>query len=148
MSRLYPLICKRSKMSLRNKLTLYKTCIRPIMTYACDALLLLLVVHTKINLFQRVQNKFFRMASGCPCYVRNVDPHKDFDLELLKEFCKRLAKPYYERATPTHSLSKHVSTAPHPHVLLRRPHSVLLDPDDLISRNRPFLSPTTYSLPP
>ena len=31
MSRLFPLICKRSKMLLRKKLTLYKTCNRPIM---------------------------------------------------------------------------------------------------------------------
>ena len=77
MSRLYPLICKLSKMSLRNKLILYKICIRLIMTYACVVLLLLRVVHTKIDLFQ---NKFLRMASGCPWYVRNVDLHKDFEL--------------------------------------------------------------------
>ena len=69
MNRLYPLICKRSKMSLRNKLTLYKTCIRPVMTYAC-----VVFSHTKIDLLQRVQNKFLRMASGCPWYVSNVDP--------------------------------------------------------------------------
>ena len=61
MSRLYPLICKRSKVSLRNKLTLYKTCIRPIMTYAC-----VVFAHTKIDLLQRVQNKFLRMPIRMP----------------------------------------------------------------------------------
>ena len=51
MSRLYPLICKRNKISLRNKLTLYKTYIRFIMTYAC-----VVFAHTKIDLLQRDQN--------------------------------------------------------------------------------------------
>ena len=60
--------------------------------------------HTMIDILQNLQNskKKIRLASGCPWYVRNVDLHKDFQLESLKEFCKRLVKLvrlcHYKRA--------------------------------------------------
>ena len=60
--------------------------------------------HTKIDILQRVQNKFLSMASGCPWYVCSLTLHKDFELESLKEFCKR-ADSY---SNP--QLSKRVST--------------------------------------
>ncbi|XP_028030019.1 uncharacterized protein LOC114242911 [Bombyx mandarina] len=40
LGRLYPMICKRSKLSLHNKVTLYKTCIRSVITYASAIFLL------------------------------------------------------------------------------------------------------------
>ena len=60
--------------------------------------------------------------------IRNVDVHKDFELESLKEFCK-LAKRYYERAD-SHSnplIVKACQYAPHP------PSQRRLDPDDPIT---------------
>ena len=99
------------------------------MTYAC-----VVFAHTKVVLLQRDQNQFLRMASGCPWYIRNLDLHKDVELELFKEFCKHLAKRYYERAD-SHSnplIAEACKSAPHLHPLLQRPRSVLVDPDQLL----------------
>ena len=49
-----------------------------IMSYACVAF-----AHTKLDPLQIVQNKFLRIASGCPWFVRNVDLHRDFELESI-----------------------------------------------------------------
>ena len=57
------------------------------MTYAC-----VVFAHNMIDLLQRIQNKFLRMASGCLWYVRNVDINKTF------EFCTHITKRYYEHA--------------------------------------------------
>ena len=80
-------------MSLRNKLTPYKTCITHVLTYACVAF-----AHTKLDPLQKVQNKFLLIASGCPWCVRKVDLHRDFELKTIHEHSKGLAKCYFERA--------------------------------------------------
>lgn len=64
-----------------------------------------------------------------------MDLYKDYELKLLKEVCKDLAKRHYERAD-FHSNPLIVQAfmyAPHPYKLLRRPLNVLLDPDDPIT---------------
>ena len=61
MSRLYTLFIKRSKMSVWNKLTLYKTCIRPIMIYAC-----IVFAHTKIDFLKEGQILLWRSFEESP----------------------------------------------------------------------------------
>ncbi|KAJ0169213.1 hypothetical protein K1T71_015289 [Dendrolimus kikuchii] len=90
MGRLAPMIDKRSKMSLRHKLTLYKTCIRPIMTYAS-----VVFGHAKpalLDKLQIVQNKFMRRAVGAPLYMRNVDLHRDLELPSIKNYITSLSR--------------------------------------------------------
>ncbi|WP_420286312.1 reverse transcriptase domain-containing protein, partial [Escherichia coli] len=50
LSRLRPLLSSVSKMSLRHKLTLYKMCVRPILTYSCAAF-----AHMSKHNFARMQ---------------------------------------------------------------------------------------------
>ncbi|GBP49013.1 RNA-directed DNA polymerase from mobile element jockey [Eumeta japonica] len=64
LSRLSGMIGKKSKMSLRNKCTLYKVCIRPVMKYAAPVF-----AHANpkaLYQLQILQNNFCRRASGAP----------------------------------------------------------------------------------
>lgn len=132
-SRLHQLLCKKSKMSLRNKLTLYKTCIRPVMTYASVAF-----AHTRsVKSLQIIQNKFLRKITGAPWYVRNCDLHRDVNLESIAQFMKRASRRFYDSA-PHHPNPLVVNISDYPREppeakTLRRPRHVLGDPDDDIT---------------
>lgn len=133
LGRLHPLVCKRSKMSLRNKLTLYKSCIRPIMTYAS-----VVFAHSNnLKPLQAVQNRFLRIASGAPPYMRNIDLHRDFELESMAKFMKRASRRHYDSAphhpNPLVSTIPDYSVVPPEKSTLRRPRHVLGDPDDEIT---------------
>ena len=69
--RLFHLIGKRSKMSLRNKLTIYKACIRPVMTYA--SVVFAHAPPSTLEPLQIIQNKFVRSALGAHWFQRNAD---------------------------------------------------------------------------
>lgn len=134
LGRLHPLINKKSKMSLRNKLTLYKTCIRPIMTYASVAF-----AHCRpplIKRLQTIQNRFLRKAVGAPWYMRNVDLHSDFQLPSIKEHMTLVSRRYFDSA-PHHPNPLVVKAASYTPCSLRakwrRPRSVLTDPPDMIA---------------
>lgn len=133
LGRLTPLICKKSKMSLRNKVTLYKACIRPIMTYAS-----VVFAHSNhVKKLQIVQNRFLRKATGSPWFVRNADLHRDLDLESIALFMKHASQRHYERAAdhPNPLIASVPDYPIEPPALqsLRRPRHVLGDPDDEIT---------------
>jgi hypothetical protein len=56
------------------------------MTYA--SVVLAHVSVPKSRLLQNIQNRFLRIATGCPWYVRNIDLHRDFDLPSIRKFMK------------------------------------------------------------
>ncbi|CAH2249129.1 jg21725 [Pararge aegeria aegeria] len=93
MGRLYPMICRKSKLSLPHKVTLYKTCIRPMMTYV--SVVFAHHPHSSYKSLQVLQNKFMRMATGNPWFVRNVDLYRDLDLPAIAQCFK---KSYFEKA--------------------------------------------------
>ena len=132
LGRFYPLLCSSSKLSLRLKVTLYKVCIRPIMTYAS-----VVFAHrpkSAIKRLQTVQNKFMRLATGSPWFVRNNDLHRDLDLPTITQHMKQLSKNYFSKAT-THPNPLVVQTCSYtPEIdadcTRRRPKNVLYDPDD------------------
>ncbi|GBP91110.1 hypothetical protein EVAR_100411_1 [Eumeta japonica] len=68
MSRFDGMIGRNSKMLSRNKRTLYKTCIRPVMTYASPVFAH--VAPTALYDFQVIQNKFCRRATDARRYVK------------------------------------------------------------------------------
>ncbi|GBP16761.1 Probable RNA-directed DNA polymerase from transposon BS [Eumeta japonica] len=68
LSRLYGMIGRKSKMSLRNKHTIYSMCIKPVMTYA-SPVFAYAQPDTLYDL-QVGQNKFCRRAADAPSYVK------------------------------------------------------------------------------
>lgn len=93
---LHPLTCRRSKLSIRNKLLIYKAIIRPIMTYSSPAWSH--APRSHINKLQIVQNKFLRTAFAAPWFVRNVQLHREANIKPIREFLKSAAVKYFDRA--------------------------------------------------
>ncbi|GBP72644.1 Probable RNA-directed DNA polymerase from transposon BS [Eumeta japonica] len=109
LSRLNGMIGRKSKMSLRNKRTIYTMCIRPVMTYASPVF-----AHARPDLLydlQIVQNNFCRRAADAPWthqsffHIANSHPNP-----LL------VSAVSYEPPPPQH--------------FCRRPRNVLIDPSD------------------
>lgn len=134
LGRLHSLLCKRSKLALRNKVRLYLACIRPIMTYACPVFAH--VAKSNVNSLQVIQNRFMRKATGCPWYMRNKNLHIDLNVPSIKEFMRQASKRYFDSAL-SHPNPLVVSAAnyfPHPTTRFkRRPRHALTDPDDEIT---------------
>lgn len=92
MARLYPLINRKSKMDLNNKILLFKTIIRPILTYGAPTWAYM----TPVNLraLQVVQNKYLRMATDSPWFVRNSQIQRDLEIEPLSENIRKQATKF------------------------------------------------------
>ncbi|KAI8427039.1 hypothetical protein MSG28_014680 [Choristoneura fumiferana] len=136
MGRLYPMLNKSSKLSFRNKLTIYKTCIRPVFSYA-SVVFAHAASQTSLHSLQVIQNRFLRRAIGAQWYERNVDLHWDADIPSVAQFMKQTSRRYFDSAPhhPNRLLREAVDYNPRPAVLrrFRRPRHVLTDPDDDIT---------------
>lgn len=82
---LYPIL-KSDRMSLKLKLQIYTTIIRPAVTYSiatwgCAAV-------TNVNKIQVIQNKALRMITGAPWFVSNLQLHKDLKIPSIRRYMK------------------------------------------------------------
>ena len=76
------LLDRRSGLSIRNGVLLYKQLIRPIMDYACP--IWRSAVFSHLRKLQISQSKCLRIANGAPWYMSNVQIHDDWEfLSLL-----------------------------------------------------------------
>lgn len=134
LARLSSLLNSKSKMPIRSKITLYKACVRPVMTYAS-----VVFAHKRTVLkdMQVIQSRFLRRALGAPWYCRNTALHTDVKLESIHHFVKRASKHYFDNLPnhPNPLVSNGESYAFHTETDLgyRRPRDVLNDPDDEIT---------------
>jgi hypothetical protein len=90
------LVNRRSKMSIKNKITIYRTMIRPSMMYGFA--IWGTVSHTQLQKLQVVQNKFLRAAFNAPWFVRNTQLHREANLPTIKEFLLDDARKFYAKA--------------------------------------------------
>lgn len=87
-----------SRLPLRAKLGIYKTYIRPIITYATPAWLAL-TSETNRKTLRVQQNLALRRITDAPRFVRNDVIQRDLQIESLEEFSIRLASNMYARAS-------------------------------------------------
>ncbi|XP_013163983.1 PREDICTED: RNA-directed DNA polymerase from mobile element jockey-like [Papilio xuthus] len=134
LGRLYALFNKKSKMSLWNKVTLYKSVVRPVMTYASRVFAH--IAPKQIHRLQVIQNRFLRRATGAPWYMRNSDLHIDLDLPTIAQHLKLASRRYFDSAVG-HPNPLVVSAATYNPISLgkfrrdhRRPRNVLDFQDD------------------
>jgi hypothetical protein len=73
------------------------------MTYA--SVVFAHVSDPKLGLFQNIQNRFLRVANGCPWYLRNIDLHRDFDLPTIRKFMKDVRHVISTRVPTTRTRS-------------------------------------------
>jgi hypothetical protein len=90
---LYPLFSKQSKLTSGNKLKLYKTIVRPVLTYAAPVWCS--ITNTTMIKPQRFQNKCLRLATNSGRYIKIKDLHDIANIEMLRDHVDRLSTSFY-----------------------------------------------------
>jgi hypothetical protein len=88
MGMLGPLLNRKSDLSIRNDVLLYKQLIRPMMDYACPSWMS--AARSHVRRFQVLQSKCLRLATGALWYVSNRPIH-DHIRDLTESFDSKLA---------------------------------------------------------
>ncbi|GBO43055.1 RNA-directed DNA polymerase from mobile element jockey [Araneus ventricosus] len=102
-ARLYPLLGRNSKLSLQNKLLLYKTILRPKMTYASPVWGA--AAHSHIQKLEATQNITARQIINAQWFIRNRYILKDLRLPPVLSHVKDLAKKFF------HGIDNHTNQA-------------------------------------
>jgi hypothetical protein len=79
---IYWLIGKHSLLSLENKLLIYKTVLKPMLTYGIE--LWGCATKSKIAVIQRYQSKLLRKITNAPWYVSNQTLHSDLHIPHVR----------------------------------------------------------------
>ena len=101
MSTLYPIFNRHSFLSPSNKLLLYKTMIRPILTYAAPVWSNTCV--TNYKQLQVIQNKCLKISFNTPLYTNLSKLHNSIELNDIKTFCRSLTHRFYSKLKDTHT---------------------------------------------
>lgn len=89
---LYWLLNKNSKLTMNNKLLIYKTIIKPIWTYGLQ--IWGTASKTNIKIIQRQQSKILRTIVNAEWYVTNDNLHKDLGIKAVSEEIKATCTKY------------------------------------------------------
>jgi len=92
MGMLGPLLNRRSDLSVRNGVLLYKQLIRPLMDYAWPAWRS--VARSHVRRLQVLQSKCLRLAIGAHWYVSNRQIHEDLGVPLLADHLRPLTASF------------------------------------------------------
>jgi len=92
MGMLGPLLNRKSDLSVRNGVLLYKQLIRPLIDYACLALRS--TARSHVRRLQVLQSKCVRLATGAPWYVSNTQIHEDLGVPLYAYHFRALTESF------------------------------------------------------
>jgi len=85
---LVPLLNRKSELSVRNGVLLYKQLVRPMMDYACPSWRS--AARSHVRRLQVLQSKCLRLATGAPWYVRNRQIHEDLGVPMFADHIRAL----------------------------------------------------------
>uniref|UniRef100_A0A6M2DDB3 Putative rna-directed dna polymerase from mobile element jockey n=1 Tax=Xenopsylla cheopis TaxID=163159 RepID=A0A6M2DDB3_XENCH len=86
------LLGRSSKLSLENKILLYKTIIIPIWTYGIE--LWGCASKSNIQIIQRTQNKILRTITNAPWYIPNYMLHNDLNIQPIQDIIRSKSTNY------------------------------------------------------
>jgi hypothetical protein len=89
------LVNRKSKLSLKNKLILYKSIIKPIWTYGIK--LWGCTKPMNMQIIQTLQSKVLRTITNAPWYVYNLTLHIDLQVPYVTDEIQRLSLFYNQR---------------------------------------------------
>ncbi|CAH2106911.1 unnamed protein product [Euphydryas editha] len=92
---LYWLLGRNYKLSIDNKLLVYKSSIKPIWTYGIQ--LWGATCASNITKIQRTQNNILKQISSAPCFVKNSEVHEHLNMPTVKEEIVAHARRYRVR---------------------------------------------------
>lgn len=95
LSKMYWLLNRKSKLSLDNKVLLYKSMIKPIWTYGIQ--LWGSTANSNIEILERFQSKLLRIIVDAPWYVTNEIIRRDLHIPTIKEEINNYCKAYINR---------------------------------------------------
>ena len=101
LNKFYWLIGRRSNLSTQNKITLYKTVIKPVWTYGIQ--LWGTASNSNIEILQRFQSKTLRSLINAPWYVTNETIHRDFKIPTIKNEIYKSRSRYNARVNNHHN---------------------------------------------
>jgi len=87
-----PLLNRKSDLSVRNGVLLYKQLFRPMMDYAC--LVWRSTARTHVRRLQVLQPKCLHLTTGAPWYVSNRQIHKDLGVLLFANHIRALTASF------------------------------------------------------
>jgi len=87
-----PLLNRKSDLSVRNGVLLYKQLIRPMRDYACPAWRS--AARSQVRRLQVLQSKRVRLATGAPWYVSNRQIHEDLGVPLFADHTRTLTASF------------------------------------------------------
>ncbi|KAI8123515.1 putative RNA-directed DNA polymerase from transposon X-element [Lucilia cuprina] len=92
---LWPLLNKRSCLNMKNKNLLFKSVIRPILTYACPVWSTAANCH--LNRLQVIQNKCLKMIYNKHWRYPTHLIHEETGYERIIDYIKRIKNKFYEK---------------------------------------------------
>jgi hypothetical protein len=112
------LLIRKSKLSISNKLLIYKAILKPIWTYGIQ--LWGMTSNSNITILERFQSKVLRLIVNAPWYMPNSVIRKDLRIPSVKKEISRFSSHYAVclRAHPNELIV--ILTEPPLHKLLRR----------------------------
>lgn len=96
MATLYGMLKKNSGVHEFEKITLYRSYIRPILTYACP--IFSHAAKTHLNKLQVLQNKCLRMVLNARYRTRISTLHRRSKIPTISSFISKLSKSFYENS--------------------------------------------------
>ncbi|RZC33767.1 RVT 1 domain containing protein [Asbolus verrucosus] len=104
---IYALMSKNSKMNKRNKITLYKTMIRPVMTYACPAWSH--ISKTAYKPLETFQNKCLRIILNKSRYTRVSELRGISGVESVKKYTRILSTKFFDKQIKHNNLMRNIT---------------------------------------
>ena len=87
-----PLLNRKSDLSVRKGVLLYKQLIRPVMDCACPAWKS--TARSHVWMLQVLQSRCLRLATGAPWYVSNRQIHEDLGVPLFADHTRALTDSF------------------------------------------------------
>lgn len=91
---LYPLIARNSTLSLENKLLIYTSLLRPILTYGCQVWSYIATTH--INNLSKSQNAVIRQIVDAQDYIKNVSIYNEISVPEFINFIAKLTSKFHD----------------------------------------------------
>lgn len=93
--KMYWLLGPKSQLSLENKVTLYKTTLKPVWSYGIE--IWGTASKSNIEILQRYQSKTLRLLSNAPWFVNNDCIHNDLGVPKIADEIIRFSTKYLSR---------------------------------------------------
>lgn len=92
---LYSLMNRKSKLNINSKILLFKTMLRPIMTYATPIINTIAKSHKK--LLQTTQNKIIKMIIDAPLRTSTSQMHEETEFEMVEDYMNEITERFENR---------------------------------------------------